>query len=72
VSNTYSDTSHVYLAANIPPAKYTVTYVIVDGYGCTDTARRQIQVNPPTQVYIGQTQIICLGRYCDPIRFGQP
>ena len=61
VSNTYGDTSHVYLAANIPPAKYTVTLVIVDGYGCTDTARKQVQVNPPTQINIGQTQIICLG-----------
>ena len=61
VANTYADTSHIYMAANIPPAKYTVTFVIVDGYGCTDTAKRQIQVNPPTQINIGQTQIICLG-----------
>lgn len=59
--NTYTDTSYTYTTANTTPSSYTAMLVVVDGYGCTDTARKQIQVKPTATVNPGPAQIICLG-----------
>jgi gliding motility-associated-like protein len=57
VYNTADDTSYTYTAAGT----YTATLIITDGYGCSDTASRQIQAKAPPTFAVGPNPTICLG-----------
>ncbi len=57
VANTTADTSHIYTVSNT----YTATLVITDGYGCTDSAKHVILVQPPPTIAVGPNPTICLG-----------